>query len=147
MSGGGCLPDADADVGRRRGSPFSLRLSEDERAALTARAGSMPLAAYIKSVVLAADAPKYRSRRAMPTEEQHLLAAILARLGQSRSAQSLDEIANHLRQGTLVMDAVLEQELAQALLDIAWMRAMLMQALGVGRGADTPAPPPPGSCP
>lgn len=46
-----------------RPAPFSLRLTPEERQKLEAQAGAMPLASYIKSVVFAAEAPKYRKRR------------------------------------------------------------------------------------
>lgn len=114
-----------------RAAPFSLRLSEDERTRLEAQAGTMPLAAYIKSVVLAEDAPHYRKRRKPPMAEQQLLAEVLARLGQSRTANNLNQISKHLNQGTLVVDEELEADLKAALADVAWMRVTLMRALGV----------------
>lgn len=64
-----------------RPAPFSIRFTENEREQLEAQAGSMPLASYIKSVVLADDAPKYRKRSKPPVAEQQLLAEVLARLG------------------------------------------------------------------
>ncbi|AVW93319.1 hypothetical protein DA792_05590 [Celeribacter baekdonensis] len=92
----------------------------------------MSLASYIKSVVLAEDAPRYRKSRKPPVAEQQLLAEVLARLGQSRTANNLNQIAKHLNQGTLVVDEELEVNLNAALADVAWMRVTLMRALGVG---------------
>lgn len=114
-----------------RQAPFSLRLTPDERSQLESQAGSMPLASYIKSVVFADDAPHYRKRRKPPVAEQQLLAEVLARLGQTRHANNLNQIAKHLNQGTLVVDAELEADLKRAVAEVAWMRATLMQALGV----------------
>lgn len=114
-----------------RPTPFSLRLTEDERAALEAKAGSMPLASYIKSVVLDEDAPKYRKRQKPPAAEQQLLAEVLARLGASRTANNLNQIAKGLDQGTLVIDEELETDLNTAIAEVAWMRITLMRALGV----------------
>jgi len=111
--------------------PFSLRLTPDERHQLEAQAGAMPLASYIKSVVLADDAPKYRKRRKAPEAEQRLLAAILARLGQTRQANNLNQIAKHLNQGTLIVDEELAADLTAAIAEVAWMRTTLMNALGV----------------
>ena len=91
----------------------------------------MPLASYIKSVVFAAEAPKYRKRRKAPVAEQQLLAEVLARLGQTRQANNLNQIARHLNQGTLIVDAELEEDLKHAVAEIAWMRATIMEALGV----------------
>ena len=89
---------------KKRKPPFSMRLSDVERAALEAKAGSMSLSSYVKSVVLADDAPIYRKRRVMPEADKRLLAEILARLGQTRTSNNLNQIAKHLNQGTLVID-------------------------------------------
>ena len=40
----------------KREAPFSLRLTFEERAQIEANAGSMPVGAYIKSLLLADDA-------------------------------------------------------------------------------------------
>lgn len=53
-----------------RPAPFSLRLTDTERKRLESQAGSMPLASYIKSVVFADEAPKYRRRKKPPVAEQ-----------------------------------------------------------------------------
>ncbi|QFT63779.1 Bacterial mobilization protein (MobC) [Roseivivax sp. THAF30] len=122
---------------RKRAAPFSIRLTDEERDAVQARAGTMPVGAYIKSVVLADDAPKYRKRRKLADEDQRLLAHILARLGESRTANNLNQIAKHLNQGTLVLDEELEADLKCACAEVAWIRATLIEALGLkGRGSD-----------
>ncbi|WP_238110856.1 hypothetical protein [Yoonia sp. I 8.24] len=114
-----------------RPAPFSLRLTHDERVALEAKAGSMPLASYIKSVVLASEAPTYRKRQKPPVAEQQLLAQVLAKLGQTRTANNLNQIAKGLNQGTLIIDEELEVDLNTAIAEIAWMRVTLMKALGI----------------
>jgi hypothetical protein len=91
----------------------------------------MPKGAYIKSVIFADDAPTYRKRRQAPSAEQQLLAAVLARLGQTKHANNLNQIAKHLNLGTLVLDEELAADINAALADIAWMRTKLMEALGV----------------
>ncbi|WP_274379239.1 type IV secretory system conjugative DNA transfer family protein [Rhodophyticola sp. CCM32] len=122
---------------RTRTPPFSIRLNDEERAALERQAGSMPLSSYVKSVVFADEAPRHRKRRAMPEADQRLLAEILARLGASRSASNLNQIAKHLNQGTLVIDEDLEADLKQAIVDVAWTRVAIMlgaTAFGFGLG-------------
>lgn len=114
-----------------RPAPFSIRFSEEERQRLEAQAGSMPLASYIKSVVLADEAPKYRKRSKPPVAEQQLLAEVLARLGATRSASNLNQIAKAINQGTLYVDDELAADLNRACAEVAWMRATLMQALGI----------------
>ena len=72
----------------------------------------------------------------MPVEDQRLLAEILARLGASRSASNLNQIAKHLNQGTLVIDEELETDLKRACAEVAWMRATLVAALGLHGSRD-----------
>lgn len=115
----------------KRPAPLSLRLTEKERDRLEVQAGGMALGAYIKSVVFDDEAPKYRKRRASPVAEQQLLAEVLARLGSSRTASNLNQIAKHLNQGTLVLDEELAADLNRAVTEVAWMRVTLMQALGI----------------
>lgn len=91
----------------------------------------MPLASYIKSMVLDEDAPKYRKRQKPPVAEQQLLAEVLAKLGASRTANNLNQIAKGLNQGTLVIDEELEADLNTAIAEVTWMRVTLMRALGV----------------
>tara|TARA_R110002124_G_scaffold287174_1_gene470998 strand:- start:226 stop:606 length:381 start_codon:yes stop_codon:yes gene_type:complete len=114
----------------KRAAPLSIRLSDEERAAVERKAGRMPLGAYIKSVVLDDDTPKYRRRQAMPDADQKLLAEILARPGATRTANNLNQIAKHLNLGTLVIDDQLEADLKAAIVEVAWIRTTLMQALG-----------------
>ncbi|WP_299845298.1 hypothetical protein [uncultured Roseovarius sp.] len=114
-----------------RPAPFSLRLTQEERSQLESQAGFMPLGSYIKSVVFADEAPKYRRRKKPPVAEQQLLAEVLVRLGQTRHANNLNQIAKGMHQGTLIVDEELEADLKAAIAEVAWMRATLMQALGI----------------
>ncbi|WP_299733074.1 plasmid mobilization relaxosome protein MobC [uncultured Tateyamaria sp.] len=116
---------------KKRPAPLSLRLSDEERTLLEQQAGNLALGAYIKLVVFDEAAPTYRKRQKPPVAEQQLLAEVLARLGQSRTANNLNQIAKHLNQGTLVVDEELEADLQQAIAEVAWMRATLMKALGI----------------
>jgi hypothetical protein len=54
-----------------------------------------------------------------------------ARLGATRSASNLNQIAKAINQGTLYVDDELAAELNQACAEVAWMRVTLMQALGI----------------
>jgi len=90
----------------------------------------MPMASYIKSVLFAEDAPRYRARRKPPVQDQQALAELLATLGASRLPSNLNQIAKHLNQGTLPFDEDLNAELKQACIDVAYMRTELLKALG-----------------
>ncbi|EEB84625.1 conserved hypothetical protein [Roseobacter sp. GAI101] len=52
-------------------------------------------------------------------------------MGATRSASNLNQIAKAINQGTLYVDDELEADLKQACAEVAWMRATLMQALGI----------------
>lgn len=129
----------------KRVPPFSLRLTKEERAELERRAGSMPLASYIKSVLFAGDAPTYRARRKPPVADRKALADVLACLGASRLANNLNQLAKAANIGDLYFDEGTKRDLGRAAADIAAMRDLLMRALGYKpQPAPSPdAPPPP----
>jgi hypothetical protein len=115
---------------KHRPAPFSIRLTENERAALQSRAGGLPLGFYVKQVLFADSAPAMRLPRALRVE-QSLLGRVLAQLGASRTASNLNQLAKAANQGSLPVTAETETDLRRACADIAAMRAALMQALGV----------------
>lgn len=111
--------------------PFSLRLTKDERAKLEDRAGSMPLASYIKSLIFADDAATYRKRRKGPVADHKALADVLACLGASHIAGNLNQLAKAANIGDLYFDEETKRLIARACDDIAAMRGLLMTALGL----------------
>lgn len=125
--------------GQTRAAPFSLRLTLNERAALERCAGNMPLASYIKSVLFAEDAPKYRARRKGPVENAKALAEVLACLGSTRIANNLNQLAHAANVGNLLFDDETKRDLDRACDDIRVMRLLLMTALGM-KVPDTPSP-------
>ena len=114
---------------KKRMPPLSLRLTPEERQRLEHQAGGIALGAYIKSVVFDDAAPTYRKRKKPPVAEQQLIAEVLARLGETRTASNLNQIAKHLNQGTLNIDDALAADLNRAVAEVAWMRATLLKAL------------------
>jgi hypothetical protein len=117
------------EKGRRR-APFSLRLTFEERAVIEANAGSMPVGAYIKSLLLSNDAPKYRARRKSPVADQAALAQVLACLGATRIANNLNQLAHSTNVGSFYFDADTKRAIHEACNDVRIMRQLLMQALG-----------------
>ena len=65
------------------------------------------------------------------TPKGGLTGYFLARLGATRSASNLNQIAKAINQGTLYVDDELAADLTQACAEVAWMRVTLMQALGI----------------
>jgi len=122
----------------KRPAPFSLRLTFEERAKIEAQAGDMPVGAYIKSLLLGEDAPKYRKRRKPPVEDRELLAQVLACLGASRLASNLNQLAKATHVGNFYFDHDTKRSIKQACNDIRAMRILLMRALG--QNTDEPKP-------
>ena len=111
--------------------PFSLRLTFEERVRLEQNAGNMPLGSYIKSLLFAADVPKYRKRRRVPEIDDKSLAELLACLGASRIANNLNQLAKAANTGALYFDDETKRGLSRACNDVQAMRELLLKALGV----------------
>lgn len=121
-------------VTKRRPPPFSLRLSDDERARLAAEAGGAPLGAYIKAKVLGGGVPVRMRRSGLAVEDRQALGKALALLGQSRQASNLNQLAHLAHIGALPVSLEIEAELAAALADIREIRRLLVTALGLREG-------------
>jgi len=74
--------------------PFSLRLTDEERAALEQQAGAQPLGTYIRDCLLDGKAQKRRASRKPRVDEQQL-AQVLAALGHSHLSSNLNQLAKH----------------------------------------------------
>lgn len=118
---------------RKTPTPFSLRLSADERALLEARAGSKPLGAFIRAELLSDHAGKRRAFR-RPKIDDALLGKVLAALGASRLSSNLNQLARSANIGTLPVTPDVEQELREACEIVAEMRSHLIRALGLEDG-------------
>ncbi len=119
----------------KKPSPFCLRLSTEERARLEYEAGDMPLGAYARSRLF--DDPTPRKRRMKrPVKDHKLLAELITKLGASRIANNLNQLARAANSGSLLLMPEIEEDLRQALADIAWMRKTLMKGLGLYQSGD-----------
>ena len=113
-----------------RPAPLSIRLSDSERAALAAHAGSLPVSTYIKRVVFGrAATPPRRTARDI-THDTELLGRCLAALGKSQLADSLARLARMAETGSLYCDPETLANLRRACDDVRTMRGLLMQGLG-----------------
>lgn len=119
--------------------PFSIRLSDDERALLTREAGKLSLAAHMRRKLLG-DSASMRHRaapsrkRSVPAIDQVALGKALALLGQAKLSRRLDELAMAAMMGALPVTPELVQELHAVCAHIRAMRNALMDALNVQRG-------------
>jgi len=108
-------------------SPISFRPTEEEREQLLRDANGMSQSAYIRQCLFG----KKVSKRVVPEADRMLLAQILAKLGESRIANNLNQIAYYANCGSLLLDDVTVEEINEACLQVAWMRTQLIEALGL----------------
>jgi hypothetical protein len=116
---------------KEKGRPFSIRLTEIERAKLGEKAGRLPIGVYVRSVLLDDATPGRVIHRRYPENSEKILATILAALGQSRLASNLNQLAKAVHSGSLPVNARTEADIDQACRDVALIRRALLMALGV----------------
>ena len=117
-------------TGRKRLAPFSIRLTETERARLTEEASGTALGAYIKAKALGGPLPRRRSS-GQPIQDQAALAQVLALLGRSHLANNLNQLAKLANTGSLPLTPEIASELLAAIEDVRDMRRLLLSALGL----------------
>lgn len=108
-------------------SPITFRPTAEERERLKADAVGMSQSAYIRQCLFGNKA----SKRVVPDTDRVLLAQILAKLGETRMANNLNQIAHQANCGSLLLDDLTVEEINEACLSIAWMRVQLIKALGL----------------
>ena len=114
----------------KRSPPFSLRLSEQERAYLIDRANGAPLSAFIKSQLF--DKKPLRARRTGSIiEDREAFAHALALLGKSELSRNVASLARAAEVGALAVDPDTEAMLLIACQQIQHIRTMMMIALGL----------------
>lgn len=114
---------------RKRQPPFSIRLSEDERARLAMEAAGAPLGAYIKAKALGG-APLRSRRSGLAIEDRQSLAKGLALLGRSGLAENIQSLADAARSGSLPFTPETENALDSALHEVRSLRRLFLAALG-----------------
>jgi len=114
--------------------PFSIRLSDDERALLEERAGNRPLGAYIREILLGEHTHKRRAIR-RPQIEDAQYGSLLAALGNSNLSSNLNQLARHANVGTLDVSDDIEQQLEDACAAVMIMRQTLLIAMGLKVGS------------
>ncbi len=121
---------------KNRPTPFSVRLTFEERARLERDAGDMPLGAYIRSRLLEDGYTPRKTRQKRPVKDHQSLAAVLGALGQSRLSSNLNQLAKAAHTGALPMTPDVEADLREACAAIQEMRRLLINSLGLGEGPD-----------
>ncbi|MEO1149927.1 MAG: hypothetical protein AAFW83_02960 [Pseudomonadota bacterium] len=115
----------------KRLPPFSLRLTPEEKSFLQAKAGKMPLGAYIKAMAFADGGPVKRRVVGLEVVDKQALSQTLALLGQSRFSSNLNQVAKAANIGALPVSPELEAELAETCVHVQEIKALLIKALGM----------------
>ena len=109
---------------------ISLRLSVDEYQRLKAALGDISLSAFIRASVFDKPLPKVQKRYQIPVADHEALAQVLAKIGQARISQNLNQIAHAANSGLLVLPQECLEELNAACLHVSDMRQLLQTSLG-----------------
>jgi len=118
--------------GRKFTPRITLRLSNEEDKQLRDRAGDLSVSSYVRECLFDEKTTARRKRRSYrPVADQQALAQVLSKLGQSRLASNLNQIAHHANAGSLVVDEITIDEINEAAATIAWIRVTLIEALGL----------------
>lgn len=115
---------------KKHPSPITLRLTAEERAQLRKDAAGTSQSAYIRSRLFSGKG----TRKNTPVKDRDILSQVLARLGQTRIANNLNQIAHAANYGALLLDEETEEEIKQACAEINWIRVQLIVALGLKDG-------------
>lgn len=110
--------------------PFSLRLTEYERAHLETAASGMPLGPFIKAKLFDSDLTPRRTRGQAPVKDHEALARALGLLGNLRLANNLNQLAKAANKGVLPLSPEVEDELMATCAAVLAIRMELMKALG-----------------
>jgi hypothetical protein len=119
------------DESQKMPTPFSLRLTFEERARLERDAAGMSLGAYVRWRVFDPDKPPPRRRNKTPVKDHQAICQVLARLGQSRISSNLNQLARAANSGSLALTPETQAVLNEANAEIGMIRTMLVSALGM----------------
>ena len=118
-----------------RPAPVSVRMTLEERAELKRLANDQTLSRYIRNRLFGrqmndCDANQSENRISLQVRQQHL-AQILGELGQAQIGQSLSELAQAARLGTLPLTSETLAEIKEACAHIREIRRLLLYGLGL----------------
>ena len=114
---------------------ISVRVTEEEKAALQAMAGSMAIAHYIRSRLFGNDTEKrpkhYHVKPSQPSTDAKEIAQLLGMFGQSELATSMLALSLAATQGHIDVTPDIEEKIECACDDIHTIKLALILALGV----------------
>ena len=120
---------------RKRPAPFTIRLSDGERAILERKAGKRSIGAYIREKALGDEQAPRRKRAGKPAVDSVLLGQVLGKLGKSEQVSVLFLLLVAAEKNRVVMTETERAALYEACEGVQEVRTALMSALGL-RGAE-----------
>ncbi len=119
-------PEPTPPMKRKRPSPLSVRLSEDERATLEKAAAGQSLNSYVKDRLFAG-----KRTRKSKVQDYDALSRALSLLGRSDLQTRLSALVLALESQRLIASPEAERDIRAACNDVAVIRAALVTALGL----------------
>ena len=117
---------------KRKPTPFSLRLSTEEREYLDTQSGDTPLGEYIRSKILDNPLPRRRQkkRKKQPIKDHQILAQIFALLNATHIPSNLNQIATAINNNALILTPETESAVREACEAVISIRDNISKALG-----------------
>lgn len=112
-------------------TPFSLRLTFEDRARLENEAAGMALGAYIRWRLFHPDKPPPKTKGKFPVKDHKILSELVAKLGQSHISSNLNQLAKLANMGSLPITPETEATIIAACIEIRAMRKDLLRGLGL----------------
>lgn len=111
---------------------ITIRLKPEEYAQIVAKAGDVPLAAFVRQTVLEKASKKRANPVRQPKIETKQAAMLLARLGQHELVLGFKAAARDTEIGIVDANEETQQKIADCHAMLRGIRSMLMEALGRG---------------
>jgi hypothetical protein len=125
-------PQAAPKSNKRRPSPISLRLSEDERAQLKRDALGQSINGYIRERLFAGSPANSRNQRGKsPVKDYEALGRALGMLGRSDVFTALTALSLAIEQEKLRVSRETETDIQKACAAVITIRADIIRALGL----------------
>ncbi len=110
---------------------LSIRLTAEEHARLEKDSAGLSFSDHTRTCLFGENTQKRRTRGKHPVKDHALLSRVLAKLGASRIANNLNQLAHAANCGALILNPELKSVLLQACADIQEIKALIMKALGL----------------
>lgn len=118
----------------KRTRTITCRVTEEEYERLERDAAGTSISDHMRACFFGDSAPVRRTRGKFPVKDHKLIAQLLAKLGDSRIANNLNQLARLANTGSLPVTPETEETLRLVCRYVADVRRLLLQALGLSVG-------------